>query len=102
MVARAAVRQLGEHLPQRRLAEPAHGLRRELELAVGALQVALLLQLPLDLAQRLHVVDGLAAESAADRLLVDVVQPCARVVLAQRVLQIREVGELGQRARSRR
>ena len=97
VIAVLALGQVGEHLPQRGLAQPAHGLRGELQLAVVALQVALPLQFPLDLAQRLHVVDRLAAERAPHRLLVDVVEPGARVVLAQRVLELGQVGELGQR-----
>ena len=97
VVAGSAVGQLGEDLAQRGLAQPAHGLRGQLQLAVRALQVALPLELALDLPQRLHVVDGLPAECAADRFLVDVVQPRAWVVLAQRVLQVGQVGELGQR-----
>ena len=81
VVAGAAVRQLSEYLAQRGLAEPAHGLRRQLELAVGALEVTLALELALDLPQRLHVVDRLPAERAPDRLLVDVVEARARIVL---------------------
>ena len=64
VVAAAALGEIGEYPAQRGLAQPAHGLRGELQLAVGPLQVPLPLQFPLDLAQRLHVVDGLAAERA--------------------------------------
>ncbi len=97
VIAGAALGQLGEDLPQRCLAEPAHGLGGQLQLAVAALQVALPLQFPLDLAQRFHVVHCLAAKGTADRFLVDVVQPGAGVVLAQRVLKVGQVGQLGQR-----
>jgi hypothetical protein len=93
----AALGQVGEHPAQRGVAEPADGLRGELQLAVGPLQVPLPLQFPFDLAQRFHVVDGLAAERAPDRLLVDVVQPGAGVVLAQRILELGQVGEFGER-----
>src|SRR5262249_24961325 len=61
----AALRQVGEYLARRRLAEPAPRLGGEFELARGPLQVPLPLQFPLDLAQRLHVVHGLAAEGPA-------------------------------------
>ena len=60
------------------------------------MQVTLALQFPLDLAQRLHVVHCLTAESAADGFLVDIVKPGAGVILAQRVLKIGQVGKLGQ------
>ena len=80
-----ALREVGEDAAQGGLAEPAHCLRRQLQLAVGPFQVSLPLEFPLDLAQRLHVVDRLAAERAPDRVLVDVVQPGAGVVLPQRV-----------------
>ena len=88
----------GEHPAQRGVAEPADRLGRELQLAAVAGQVALPLQLALQPAQRLQVVDRLAAERAADRFLVDVVQAGARVVLAERGLQVGEVGQLGDRA----
>ena len=60
------------------------------------MQVALALQFPLDLAQRFHIIHSLAAESAADGFLVDVVKPGAGIILAQRVLKIGQVGKLGQ------
>ncbi len=97
VVTMPALGKLREHLAQRRVAEPPHRLRGELKLAVGRLEIALPFELTLDLAQRLHVVDCLAAERAPDRLLVDVVKPRARVVLPQRLLEVGQVGELGDR-----
>jgi hypothetical protein len=97
VVAGPAEAQVGEDPAQRRVPEPAHGLGGELELAGVARQVALPLELALDPAQRLDVVHGLPAEGAPDRLLVDVVQARARVVLAERGLQLGQVGEFGQR-----
>ena len=93
----AAEAQVGEDPAQRRVPEPAHGLRGELELAGVAGQVALPLELALDPAQGLDVVHGLPPEGAPDGFLVDVVQARARVVLAERGLQLAQVGQLGQR-----
>jgi hypothetical protein len=76
----------------------ANSARGELELAVGvAGQVALQLQLLLDPLQRPDVVEGAPAEGPLDRVLVDVVQRSAGVVLAEGSLQVVEVGELLQR-----
>ncbi len=61
------------------------------------LHVPLPFQFPLGLAQRRHVIDGLAAQRPPDRALVDVVQSCARVVLAQRRLQVSQVSQVGER-----
>jgi len=84
---------------QRGLAQPPHRLRGELQLPGVALQVPLLLQLALGLPERLHVVHGLAAQGPADRGLVDVVQACPGIVLAQLRLQVGEVGQVGQGSR---
>ena len=99
MITGAALGQLGEHLPQRCLAEAAHGLGRELQLAVGALEIPLTLKLALDLPQRLHVVHGLPAERAADRLFVHIVEARTWVVLPERILQVSQVGKLRERGR---
>ncbi len=96
VVAGGALGQVGEDLAQRGLAQPPDGLGGELQAAVGALEVALALKLAFNLAQRVHVVHGLPAQGAADRVLVDVVQAGAGVVLPQRVLELAEVGQLGQ------
>nr|BFE83632.1 hypothetical protein GCM10020093_062330 [Planobispora longispora] len=87
----------GEDAAQGGLAEAADGLGGEFEPAALAAEVALLLQLALDLLERVQVVDGRAAERAPDRRLVDVVDAGARVVLAERGLQLGQVGELVQR-----
>ena len=92
VIAVAALGQIGENPPQRGLAEPAHRLRGQLQLAAGPLQVSLPLKFPLDLAERLHIIDRLAAERAPDRVLVDVVEPGTRVFLPQRVRQFGQVG----------
>src|SRR5690606_9128802 len=97
VLAPAAGLERGEDPAQRALPEPAHRLGGELEPAPGAPQVALGLQLPLDPPERLQVVHGRAPERAPDHLLVDVVEPGAGIVLAQRALQRVEVGELLER-----
>ena len=61
-------------------------------------QVALPLQLALEPAQCLQVVHRLPAERAADRFLVDVLKAGARVLLAERGLQVGEVRQVGDRA----
>ena len=94
----AALGQVREDPAQRGLAQPPHRLGGQLQLARVALQVALPLQLALGLPERLHVVHGLAAQGAADRGLVDVVEAGARVVLAQLGLQVGQVSEVGQGA----
>ena len=94
-----AVLEAGEHLAQRGVAEPANGLRREFELAAVTAQVALPLQLPLEPAQRLQVIDRLPAERAADRFLVDVLHAGTWVILAERGLQVGEVRHFRDRAR---
>ena len=75
--------------------EPADRLGGELELAVGAVEVALPLQLALQLAQRGEVVDRRAAQRALEQFLVDVGQRGAGVALGQLAGQRLEVGELG-------
>ncbi len=76
---------------------PSRPSGRSAKICRGPLQVPLPLQFPLDLAQRVHVVHGLAAEGAADRVLVDVVEAGAGVVLAQRRRQVRQVGQVRDR-----
>ncbi len=98
MVAAPAGVQRVEDPAQGGLPEPAHGLRGELQLAALPPEVPLLLQLALDLLERLQVVDGRPAQGTADRGLVDVVEPGSGVVLAERLLQPAEVGELLQGA----
>src|SRR6185369_10165135 len=88
-----------EHASQRGAPEPAHGLRRELELALLASQVPLPLELALDPAQPLDVVDGLPTQCPLHGLLVDVGEARARVRLAQRLVELLEVRELLQRGR---
>jgi hypothetical protein len=78
--------------------EPPHRPRRELQLTAAAVEVALPLQLPLDPAQRLHVVDRLPAERPLHQLGVDVVQRGARVVLVEHRVELFQVGDLLQRA----
>ena len=89
------VGQAGEDPAQGRVAEPADRLRRELQVAAVAGEVALALQLAFEPPERLQVVDRLAAERAADRLLVDVLQVRARVLLAERGLQVGQVRQVG-------
>ena len=97
----AAVRglQRGEHPTQGRTPQPPHRLGGQLQPAVGPGEVALALELALDLAQPFDVVDRRPAEGAADRLRVDVVQAGAGVGLPERLLQLLEVGQLLQRRR---
>ncbi len=54
-------------------------------------------ELLLQLAQRLDLLGGAAAEGTLDRLQVDVVQRCARIVLAECRFQRLEVGQLLER-----
>ena len=91
--------QVGEHPAQRGLARaagPPWAVRSSR--SPRPVEVALLLELALEPAQLAQVVDGAAAERPADRVLVDVLQAGARVVLAQRRLELVEVGEVLQRA----
>ncbi len=98
MVAAAhAVLQPGEYLPQGGVAEAADRLRGQLEVAVVGGHVTLLLQLALQAAQCLEVVDRLPAQGPADRFLVHVVHAGAGVLLAQRGLQVGQVCHLGDR-----
>ncbi len=92
----AAEAHVGEDPAQRRVTQPAYRLGGELEAPAVAGQVALPFQLALDAAQGLDVIHRLPAEGPPDRVLVDVVQARARVVLLERVLQLGQVGELGQ------
>ena len=89
------VRQAGEDPAQRRVAEPADRLGRQLQVAAVAGQVALALQLAFEPAKRLQVVDRLPAEGVADRLLVHILQVRARVLLAEGGLQVGQVRQVG-------
>ena len=102
VVAAAGGVQLGEHAAQRRRPQPADRLGGELELALGAVEEALPLQLALELAQRGDVVDGGSAERPLQQLLVDVGQRGPGVALGELVGQRLEVGQLGDRAWWRR
>ena len=82
---------------QRGRSQPAYGPRGQLQRPAGAVEVALPLQLALDPAQRLEVVDRLPAERPLHQLGVDVVQRRARVVLVEHRVQLVQVGDLGQR-----
>ncbi len=77
--------------------EPAQRLGRQLQPAAVADEVALPLQLALDLAQPADVVDGLPAERPAHGLLVDVGQVGAVGPLPEGLLKRLEVGQLGER-----
>ncbi len=99
VIALPAGRQRGEHLAQRGLPDPAHGLRGQFQPAAGSVQPALLLQLALDPAQLGEVVQSAAAQRAAHRVLVDVVQGRAGVLLAEGGHQFLGVGEVLERGR---
>ncbi len=70
-------------LGQRALAEAAHPARGQLQPPAGAARRAGLLQRLLDVAQPAQVADGVLAQRAAQRVLVDVLQPRPGVLLAQ-------------------
>ena len=91
MLAAGAGTQVGEDTTQRGAADASHRLGAEL----GALgEVALLAQLPLDLAQSLDVVDRLAPKCALHGFDIYVVERCSRIVLRQLRLEGLEVGHL--------
>ena len=84
---------------QQRLAELAHRLGREPQLAVGAaLEVAAVAQRLLELLQGLGGDRRLGAELAGERVEVDVVEPGAVVRLGELVGERVELGEVLQRA----
>ena len=84
---------------QQRLAELAHRLGREPQLAVGAaLEVAAVAQRPLELLQGLGRHRGVGAELPGERVEVDVVHPCAVVRLRELVGERVELGEVLQGA----
>ncbi len=87
--------QLGEHPAQRGLAEPAYGPRGEPQPVVAAAEVALLLQLALQVPQGPEVPGGLRAEPLLQQVHVDVVQGRAGLTLAELGLQGLQVGQLG-------
>src|SRR5664279_4736806 len=86
----------GEHPAQRGSTDPADRLGRQLQAPTLAPQVPLLLESPLNPAQRFQIVHRGPAEGPRHRLLVHVVQGGARVVLTQRGGQFVKVGELFQ------
>ena len=70
-------------------AESSYGARTQLEPAVlAAGEVALLVQLTLDSAQRVDVVERAAAERPLHGVLVDVIERRAGIVLSERRLQV--------------
>ena len=84
---------------QERLAELAHRLGREPQLAVGAaLEVAAVAQRPLELLQGLGSHGSVRAELPGERVEVDVVHPRAVVRLRELVGERVELGEVLQRA----
>ena len=90
----AAAHPLGD-VAQQRLAELAHRLRRELELAVGAaLQRAAVAQRLLEPLQGAGVDGGVVAELAGELVEVDVVHPRAAVGLGELLGEVVEVGEV--------
>ena len=97
MIPVPAFRQLCEDPAQRGLAQSAHRLGGQFQLARRPLQVPLPFQLAFGLPQRLHVVHGRPSQGPPDRGLVDVVQPGSGVVLAQRGLQLGQVRQVGKR-----
>jgi hypothetical protein len=86
--------QVGQHAPQRCLPQPADRLRGEIHPLSLARQEALVLQLPLQPAQLVQLVGRPATQRALHCLLVDVVEPRTGIVLAERGLQLVEVGEV--------
>jgi len=77
----------------------AQGPRRELQPVRAALDVALLAQFPFDAPQLGDILHRRPAEGAFDELLVHVVEARAGVVLAEQLVELVEVGQLGQGAR---
>ena len=86
--------EVGEDATQGGTSEPAYGLRGQLELAVATGEVALGLELAFEAAQLFEVVDGAPSEGSTHRVLVDVVEACAVVVLGELTLECLEVAEL--------
>ena len=84
-----------EDAAQGGLAEAPDGAGRETQAVVAAGDEALSLQLSLELAQRLHVGGCVGAEMLLQALDVDIVEGRAEVALTELLLQLLEVGELG-------
>ena len=85
----------GGDVLEQRLAELAHRLRAQLELAVaGALEVAGVAQRLLEPLQRAGVDGGLVAELPGQLVEVDVVEPGAVVGLRELLGEVVEVGEV--------
>ena len=95
MVAAAGGLDLREHPFERGLAEPAYRPRSELDAVLAAGQVALSLELALQLAQGLEVGGCRAAELPLEHVDVHVVEGAAGPVHRQRLLERLQVGELG-------
>ena len=95
MITVAGGGELGEHPAQGGLAEPAYGPRGEPEPVVAAGQVALLLELALQVAQGGEVADRLGAEALLQQVHVDIVEGRADLTLGQLGLQRLQVGQVG-------
>ena len=94
----AAAGKLLDHIAQRRLAEPPHGLGRQPPLAIGTtVQEALVDQCPFQLGQRPRVDGGLVAELARQGIEIDVVHGRTRIALRKLLGQLLELADVGQR-----